>query len=197
MRCAVPVAPLRREPDDSAEQVTQALVHEPLRVGERRGGWARVVTFYGCPAWIRLEHLEDAEGELPSRLGTDPLRLARAYLGAPYEWGGMSPAGIDCSGLVHMAHRRAGVLVPRDSWQQEAAGTRIAAGEERPGDVVAYGDSSRADHVAFLLDQGCILHSTARESLGVVEEPEPPELAARRRCVVRFTAFGVPSEGYA
>ncbi len=44
MRCAVDVAPLRAEPEDASEQVTQALLGEPLRVEERRAGWARVVT---------------------------------------------------------------------------------------------------------------------------------------------------------
>ena len=186
MRCAVAVASLRREPDDAAEQVTQALLGEPLRVEERRGGWARVVTFYDYPGWVRLGEIEEGEGSLVPPTRTDPLRLARGYLGAPYEWGGLTAAGIDCSGLVHIAHREAGVLVPRDSWQQEEAGASVAPGSERPGDVVTYGDANRADHVAFWLEDGRILHSTSRKGLGVVEEREPAELAARRRAVVRL-----------
>jgi cell wall-associated NlpC family hydrolase len=195
-RCAVPVAPLRRDPVDSAEQVTQALLREPLRVEERRDEWARVLTAYGYPGWVRLDHVEEGEGELPFPKGTDPLRLARAYLGAPYEWGGMTAAGIDCSGLVHMAFREAGALVPRDSWQQEAAGALVSAGGERPGDLVTYGGSTRADHVAFLLGEGRILHATARRGLGVVEEGEPVYLAARRRAVVRIAPTGFPIGGY-
>ena len=53
MRCAVEVAPLRAEPRDDAEQVTQALRGELLAVEEERDGWARVVTGYGYPGWIR------------------------------------------------------------------------------------------------------------------------------------------------
>jgi cell wall-associated NlpC family hydrolase len=186
VRCAVAVAPLRRDPDDRAEQVTQALLGEPLRVVEQVGGWARVVTEYDYPAWVRAEQLEEGDGSLPPAAGTDPLRLARAYIGAPYEWGGLTTDGIDCSGLVHIAYREAGVLVPRDSWQQEEAGAAVVPGSEHPGDVVTYGDATRADHVAFWLDDGRILHSTAREGLGVVEEPEPSGLAGRRRGVVRL-----------
>ena len=170
MRCAIAVASLRREPDDTAEQVTQALLGEPLRVEERRVGWARVVTSYDYPGWVRLVEIEEGEGSVPLPAGTDPVRLARGYLGAPYEWGGLTAAGIDCSGLVHMAYRQAGVLVPRDSWQQEEAGTPVASGAEQPGDVVTYGDENRADHVAFWLGEGRILHATARDDLGVVEE---------------------------
>jgi cell wall-associated NlpC family hydrolase len=186
VRCAVAIAPLRREPDDAAEQVTQALLGEPLIVEERRGEWARVVTSYDYPGWVRLAQLEEGEGSLPLPTGTDPLRLARGYLGAPYEWGGLTRAGIDCSGLVHVSYRETGVLVPRDSWQQEEAGAPVAPGAERPGDVVTYGDANRADHVAFWLEDGRILHSTSRKGLGVVEEREPAELAARRRAVVRL-----------
>lgn len=193
MRCAVPVAPVRSEPDDEADQVTQALLHEPLRIEERRAGWALVVTAYDYRGWVRLESIEEGRGELPKAPGGEPLELARAYLGAPYEWGGLTSAGIDCSGLVHIAYREAGVLVPRDSWQQEAAGKPMARGLERPGDLVTYGGDERADHIAFLLGEGRILHATARDGLGVVEETEPPELGGRRRAVVRL-AFSLPIE---
>ena len=52
-------------------------------------------------------------------------------------------------------------------------------------DLVTYGEG-RTDHVAFWLGAGRILHSTSREGLGVVEEPEPKELQNRRRRVVRL-----------
>ena len=98
----------------------------------------------------------------------------------------MTAAGIDCSGLVHMSFRATGRLVPRDADQQEDAGAEIAADEARPGDLVTYGDES-ADHIAFWLGAGRILHSTQRDGVdGVVEELEPPELRSRRRKVVRL-----------
>ena len=173
MRCGVEVAAVRAEPSEDAEQVTQALRGEQLQVEERQDAWARVVTAYGYPGWVREDDLCD----------DDPLSLARTFLGAPYEWGGMTAAGIDCSGLVHIAYRLAGLQVPRDSWQQEEAGTPVEAPE--PGDLVTYG-VERADHVAFWLGEGRILHATAREALGVVEELEPEELWACRRKVVRL-----------
>ena len=59
MRGAVDVAPVRAEPRDDAEQVTQALRGEPLRVEGRRNGWVRVVTAYDYPGWVHEDALEE------------------------------------------------------------------------------------------------------------------------------------------
>jgi cell wall-associated NlpC family hydrolase len=192
VRCGVELAPLRAEPRDDAEQVSQAVLLEPLLVEEARGEWAQVVTAYSYRGWIRRSALEEGEGELEPPWASEPLEAARTYLGAPYEWGGMTRGGIDCSGLVHVSFRAAGRLVPRDSWQQEEAGLPVAAGEERPGDLVFYGDDARVDHVSIWCGGGNILHATARDALGVVEEPEPQELLARRRAIIRLGGSRLP-----
>jgi cell wall-associated NlpC family hydrolase len=99
----------------------------------------------------------------------------------------MTEDGIDCSGLVHMAHRRLGRLVPRDADQQEEAGREVTEAELRPGDLITYGEGDACTHIAFWLGDGRILHSTQREGVdGVVEEQEPPHLQAQRCRMVRF-----------
>jgi gamma-D-glutamyl-L-lysine dipeptidyl-peptidase len=172
--CAADVAPVRAEPDDAAEQVTQALGGEPLAVEELDGDWARIRTAYAYPGWIGADALGgEADGEWPGlpRAG-DPVAEARAYVGTPYEWGGLTERGIDCSGLVHMAYRRLGRLVPRDAHEQEAAATPLEESQLRGGDLVLFGPAERADHVAFWLGEGRILHATGREGVNrVVEEP--------------------------
>jgi cell wall-associated NlpC family hydrolase len=168
--------------------VTQALRGEPLTVEETRGDWARVRTAYDYPGWIHAAALTPGSdpGWLPAPRGGDVVDEARAYLGAPYEWGGMTEHGVDCSGLVHIAYRRLGRLVPRDADQQEEAGTPVPAEELRPGDLITYGEES-ATHIAFWLGEGRILHSTEREDAkGVLEEREPEDLRARRRRFLRL-----------
>jgi cell wall-associated NlpC family hydrolase len=182
------VAAIRAAPRDDAEQVTQALAGEPLRVEELDRRWARVRTAYDYPGWIRSDALADEASDawLPPQRDGDALAEARAYLGAPYLWGGMTAEGIDCSGLVHMAYRRLGRLVPRDADEQEDTGAPVAEPDARAGDLVTYGDLT-ADHIAFWLGEGSILHATGRDDVAaVIEEPEPPMLRARRRRFVRL-----------
>ena len=181
--CSVEVAALYAKPDASSEQVTQALRGEPLTVTERREGWARVTTAYGYPGWVEVSAVSDepaGDWLSPVRDG-DPVEEARAYLGAPYLWGGMSERGIDCSGLVHMAWRRLGRIVPRDAEQQAEAAQKVD--EPRYGDLAVYGRET-VTHIAFWLGAGRILHAAG--SREVVEEREPEALREIRQGFVRF-----------
>jgi cell wall-associated NlpC family hydrolase len=188
--CAVEVAPVRAEPRGDAEQVTQLVRGEPVVVEKTEGPWTQIRTAYDYPGWVETAQLGADEAPAPwpaTPSAGNPVAEARGYLGSPYEWGGMTRAGIDCSGLVHMAYRRLGRLVPRDADQQEGAGLEVPEDELRAGDLITYGDGTQASHIAFWLGEGRILHASGREGvMRVLEEPEPEELRVRRRKSVRL-----------
>lgn len=185
MPAADKLTPVRAEPREDAERVTELLPGEPVEVVAETDEWAEIRTAYGYPGWVPARALGGTSDSawLTAR-EAEPLAEARRYLGAPYLWGGMTVAGIDCSGLVHMSYRAGGRLVPRDADQQAGAGDRLEEPAE-PGDLVFYGDP--VDHVAFWLGEGRILHATGREGVrSVVEEEEPAELRERRSGAARL-----------
>jgi cell wall-associated NlpC family hydrolase len=87
------------------------------------------------------------------------VKSAKSFVGTPYVWGGETPNGFDCSGFVQYVFHRAGIDLPRVSYQQAEAGRRISLSALKPGDLVAWDNSSRnegADHIAIYIGDGKI-----------------------------------------
>lgn len=93
--------------------------------------------------------------------------IALRYLGVPYVWGGMSPAGFDCSGLTHHVYAELGVDLPRTSREQFRVGAFIPASKLdalQPGDLVFFGyegDPDRVHHVGIYAGSGTFVHAPA------------------------------------
>ena len=98
-------------------------------------------------------------GEAPNRLpaGVSPaVDLAQQHLGVPYVWGGESPSGFDCSGLVQYVYRQLGVSLPRVAADQARAGQPVAGlADAIPGDLVAFNDP--VDHIGIYAGNGLMV----------------------------------------
>jgi cell wall-associated NlpC family hydrolase len=85
---------------------------------------------------------------------------AMQMVGVPYRYGGESPEGFDCSGLVQYAYRTAGLSVPRTAQEQLGASRAIPLADAAPGDLLFF-HSRTNDHVAIYLGQGRFIHAPA------------------------------------
>lgn len=162
--------------------LTQLLEGEPVDVLEEEvAGWARICAPWqpnpadhgGYVGWVRRSHIELADGAAPGGpAGPVPpdriavMDAARQFVGVRYLWGGLSPYGLDCSGLVHYAYRQAGEVVPRDADAQAAAVTPVPLGEELPGDLYFFARADgRVYHVGFVTAPGHMLHAPETSEL--------------------------------
>lgn len=83
-------------------------------------------------------------------------RLALRYRGVPYVWGGESPRGFDCSGLIQYVYRLVGVRLPRTTWFQLHIGRFIPRGSLKPGDIVFF---HQGGHEALYIGSGRIIEA--------------------------------------
>ena len=94
--------------------------------------------------------------------GEDIVALARKYLGVKYVWGGSTPDGFDCSGLVQYVFGKNGISVPRVTYNQINVGSSVQPNKLRPGDLVFFDtDRKKAgpDHVGIYIGGGKFIHA--------------------------------------
>jgi cell wall-associated NlpC family hydrolase len=78
------------------------------------------------------------------------------YLGIPYAWGGASPAGFDCSGLVMYVYAQLGILLPHYAAAQYGFGSAVSRDQLQPGDLVFFDGLS---HVGIYIGGGQMVHA--------------------------------------
>ncbi len=99
----------------------------------------------------------------------DGVAVAERLLGIPYLWGGRTPLGLDCSGLVQLSFAMAGIALPRDTHMQERFGNPVATDDEysglERGDLVFW-----PGHVGIMGDPEMLIHANGHHML-VAKEP--------------------------
>jgi cell wall-associated NlpC family hydrolase len=101
----------------------------------------------------------------PNQLVAAAIGYAEQQLGKPYLFGGTGPDAFDCSGLVMMAYRTAGINIERTSEQQWATEVRVPASQVQPGDLVFFagadGTPTSPGHVGLVIGGGKMIEAYA------------------------------------
>ncbi|MGE5507221.1 MAG: C40 family peptidase, partial [Chitinophagales bacterium] len=105
---------------------------------------------------------------------------AQGLLGLPYRWGGTTPWGIDCSGLVQLVYRLHGLVLPRDASDQarDPRTFPVARADLAPGDLLFFANHG---HVGLAISTDRFLHATTHlRPVVQVSEVDDPHWTARR-----------------
>lgn len=159
---------------------------------------AAVVCLAVSATGLAREATPDLPAAVPSLL-----ERAKAYVGAPYRYGGTSPSGFDCSGFVRYVFRGIGVALNRSSRAMATQGAKVARGEIRPGDLLFFRTlGNRISHVGIYLGEGLFIHAGSRgapSARGVrVARLDSPlyqkQLVVARRILAHEDAEGPPEK---
>lgn len=120
--------------------------------------------YRNCRNSQRMVLVAGSVDESVSRPEHAPEMVALSLISSPYLWGGTSPFGYDCSGLVQAVFRRCGVDLPRDSKDQSGCGQEVALSDARAGDLIFF-----PGHVALCLNDLRIIHATRLRGMVLIE----------------------------
>ncbi len=183
--CIAPISRVLDQPAKDAAQLCDVVLCDLLRVvfcekiarPLTRGRFAAVLLPDGRQGWMRKDELMCEKAWLAQGADLRKAELtpeanlqkvdreqlaayAKGFLGTPYLWGGMTPKGFDCSGLVRMVYLRYGLFLPRNASQMAKLGREIPLAEARPGDLLFFGLNGRVTHIGMYVGDGHFIHSS-------------------------------------
>jgi cell wall-associated NlpC family hydrolase len=95
-------------------------------------------------------------GSVPPGHFSGAVGIAMRYLGVPYVWGGASPSGFDCSGLVMYVYSQLGVSLPHNAAMQYGYGVYVPRSQLQPGDLVFF---AGLGHVGIYIGNNQMIHA--------------------------------------
>ncbi len=104
---------------------------------------------------------------------TKAITVAKSNLGVPYRWGGVTPSGFECSGLVKYSYSKAGVTLPRTAADMFKKGTKSKS--LRTGDLVFFAQSkaSKPTHVGIYLGSGKFINASSSKGVSITTLSNP------------------------
>jgi len=167
-------APVLDGPGGAA--ITELVTGTPLVVGQPAGrGWMEARLADGTAGFVSRASVEKLRNRRPRPAAL--AETAQRFTGIAYLWGGTTPNGFDCSGLIQRVFRLNGLVLPRDSDQQAHAGApREVAGpaDLTPGNLVFFGKSHASiTHVGLVLPDLTFIHCYGQVVVNSLDPSHP------------------------
>jgi peptidoglycan DL-endopeptidase CwlO len=145
-------------------QVLAALAHQRAYINNLKASIQRIINAREAAAQQAAQTAAAGTGpslgDIPvppsSTLGGQAVAIAEQYLGVPYVWGGASPSGFDCSGLVMYVYAQLGVSLPHNALMQYDALPHVPTSALEPGDLVFFYGFG---HVGIYIGGGMMIHA--------------------------------------
>ena len=125
------------------------------------------------PSRVAAEHQRNEVATAKSA-GHKAARIALRQVGIPYRYGGETPSGFDCSGLVQYSYSQAGKFVPRTTGQLWSALQPVSPAEMKPGDVLFFQIEGKMSHVGLYLGDLEFVHAPSSGRTVSVASLESP-----------------------
>jgi cell wall-associated NlpC family hydrolase len=170
---AVNHAAVLQSPEADALPVTDLVIGTAVAIADcGKRGWRAVELPDGKEGFVAARSVEKTR--VGKRISRDRLSsTGLRFLGIPYIWGGTTPKGFDCSGLIQRIYRLNGAVVPRDADLQSRFGAEKPATSSKAvqelatGDLIFFGKTAQQiTHVAMCLSENLFLHAFGQVRVG-------------------------------